>query len=346
MKIAICCTKNWYIYLATELYALFKHNNVEKVYLFIEDDEIPYLRNKKIEFININKLKEYITEESPNYNTKYSKMSYIRCYFSKLLDEEKILYIDADAIVVDNLKELWNIDLKNYALAGVKESGEWSKHLGIDGMDHKYVNSGILLMNLDFIRKEKLDDIMINLLNSNYYMFPDQDVINIVCKDKIKYISNIYNSTETTGIVDNAKVIHYIRENKGWIKTSPRSDIWFKYFNEMLNERSEKEMIKVKVLKEFTLGRFNELKNIQRNNPNKNDDGRLYEKDEFECNKELVEYLTGNNAYNDEFVKVIEIIPEEVIEEKPVEEVEATIEFHEEEQKPKATFKKGKKKNK
>lgn len=345
MKIAICCTKNWYIYLATELYALIKHNNVEKVYLFIEDDEIPYLRNKKIEFININKLKEYITEESPNYNTKYSKMSYIRCYFSKLLDEEKILYIDADAIVVDNLKELWNIDLKNYALAGVKESGEWSKHLGIDGMDHKYVNSGILLMNLDFIRKEKLDDKMINLLNSNYYMFPDQDVINIVCKDKIKYISNIYNSTETTGIVDNAKVIHYIRENKGWIKTSPRSDIWFKYFNEMLNERSEKTMIKVKVLKEFTLGRFNELKNIQRNNPNKNDNGRLYEKDEFECNKELVEYLTGNNAYNDEFVKVIEIIPDE-IEENPVEEVEGSIEFHEEELKPKVTIKKSKKKKK
>lgn len=345
MKIAICCTRNWYIYLATSLYALFKHNQVEKVYLFIEDDEISYLKDKKIEFINVNKVKEYIKKESPNYNTKYSKMSYIRCYFSKVLNEDKVLYIDADAIVVDNIKELWNIDLKNYALAGIKESGEWERHLGIKGMDHKYINSGILLMNLDLIRKLKLDDEMIELLNNNFYHFPDQDVINIVCKDKIKYLSCIYNSNETTGIVDNAKIVHYIRENKGWIKTSPRSDIWFKYFNEMLNERSEKEMIKVKVLKEFTLGRFNELKNIQRNNPNKNDNGRLYEKDEFECNKELVEYLTGNNAYNDEFVKVIEIIPDE-IEENPVEEVEATIEFHEEEQKPKATFKKSKKKNK
>ena len=319
MKIAMCCTRNWYIYLVTELYVLLKNNKVDKVYLFIEDDKIPYLKDKRIEFIN---LSEYISKDSPNYNTKYTRMTLVRCYFSKVLKEDKLLYIDADAIVVDNLKELWNIDLKNYALAGVKESGEWNKHLGLEGMDGKYINSGIMLMNLDFIRKEKLDDTMINLLNSKYYMFPDQDVINIVCKDKIKYISNIYNSTETTGIVDNAKIIHYIRENKGWIKTSPRSDIWFKYFNEMLNERSEKEMIKVKVLKEFTLGRFNELKNIQRNNPNKNDNGRLYEKDEFECNKELVEYLTGNNAYKDEFVKVIEIIPEE---EKPVEATKSDV---------------------
>jgi lipopolysaccharide biosynthesis glycosyltransferase len=339
MKIAICCTRNWYIYLATSLYALFKHNQVEKVYLFIEDDEISYLKDKKIEFINVNKVKEYIKKESPNYNTKYSKMSYIRCYFSKVLNEDKVLYIDADAIVVDNIKELWNIDLKNYALAGIKESGEWERHLGIKGMDHKYINSGILLMNLDLIRKLKLDDEMINLLNNNFYHYPDQDVINIVCKDKIKYLGNIYNSTETTGIVNNAKIVHYIRENKGWIKTSPRSDIWFKYFNEMI-ERSEKAMFKVVVLKEFTLGRFNELKNLVRNNPDKNEKGRLYEKDVFECKKDLVDYLSGNNDYNDEFIKVIEIIPEE----KPVKKEEEPIKVEEEIiEKPKT--KKTKKKN-
>ena len=46
MIVAICSTKNWYFYVATELYALFKHNEVSKVYLFIENDEIPYLKDK------------------------------------------------------------------------------------------------------------------------------------------------------------------------------------------------------------------------------------------------------------------------------------------------------------
>lgn len=300
MIIAICSTRNWYFYLATELYALFKHNEVKKVYLFIEDDNIPYLKDKRIEFININKTEKYIKEYSPNYKTKYSQMSYIRCYFSKILKEKKVLYIDADAIVVDNIEELWDLDLKDKALAGVKESGEWSKHLGIRGMDDKYINSGVLLMNLDYIRKENKDDEMIALLNNQYFAFPDQDVINIVCKDKIEYLSNIYNSAVTTGVVDNAKIIHYIREHKGWIKGSQRSDIWYRYFLEMI-ERSKK-MVKV----ECTVT-YNDL---QLN--------RLVEKGEqLEVTKERADYLVNER----ELAKVIEVIPEETkIEEVKLEE--------------------------
>ena len=43
MIVAMCCTRNWYVYLATDLYALLKHNKVKKIYLFIEDDAIPYI---------------------------------------------------------------------------------------------------------------------------------------------------------------------------------------------------------------------------------------------------------------------------------------------------------------
>ena len=238
MKIAMCCTRNWYIYLATELYALFKHNKVKKVYLFIEDDNIPYITDKRVEFININNLKEYITKESPNYNTQYSKMSYIRCYFSKILNEDKILYLDADAIVVDNIEELWNIELEDNVIAGVHEFGDWDNHLWTYGLNDTYINSGVLLMDLKKIKEERLDDSRIYLLNHNKYAFPDQDVINLVCRNRIKQLSNIYNSTETTGIVENAKIIHYIRGNKGWIRTSPRSEIWYNYHNEYVKEEN------------------------------------------------------------------------------------------------------------
>lgn len=314
MIIAMCCTRNWYFYLLTNLYALFKHNKVEKVYLFIEDDEIPYLRDERIEFININKTKRYVKKISPNYNTRYSKMSYIRCYFSKLLKESKILYIDADAIVVDDIQDLWDIDLKNYALAGIKENGEWSKHLGIEGMNDKYINSGVLLMNLDLIRKEKIDDAMIYLLNKKFYLFPDQDVINVVCKDRIKYVSNIYNSTETTGVVNNAKVIHYIREKKGWIKSSPRSNVWFRYYNEMI-ERNEGKMVKVKCIQSYTDLKLNKV---------------ITPKDEpFVVDDERAKQLV-----NAKVCEVVEVIKAEPIEEPKVEEL---VEELVEEVKPKKT---------
>ena len=86
MICAICVTRNWYFYVKTEIYALFKTNKVKKLYLFIEDDNIPYIKDERIEFINVNKLPEYITKTSPNYKTKYTRISYLRCYFSKILD--------------------------------------------------------------------------------------------------------------------------------------------------------------------------------------------------------------------------------------------------------------------
>lgn len=304
MQIAICCTKNWYFYILINLYALFKHNKIEKVYLFIEDDEISYLKDKRIEFININKTQDYISKNSPNYYTKYTKLSLIRCYFSKILKEDKILYIDADALVVDNIEDLWNIEFEDNVLVGVKEPGEWDKHLGIKGMNNKYINSGVLLMNLKKIKELKLDDKMINLLNTNYYMFPDQDVINIVCKDKIKYVDNKYNSTETTGFRNDAKIIHYIRERKGWYKTSPRSEIWYNYHDEYLKGEGKMDNYFVRATRNFD----DVEKGVHREKG----------KSEWWCSAERYEFLKANNA-----VELIEI--KKVEEPKIVEVVETPV---------------------
>lgn len=79
------------------------------------------------------------------------------------------------------------------------------------------------------------------------------------------------------------------------------------------------KMIKVVALREFTYGQFNKILNLQRNDITKNKDGRLYEKDTFECTKEMVDYLTGGCGYV--LVKVIEVIPDEVKEDAKVEEI-------------------------
>lgn len=68
-------------------------------------------------------------------------------------------------------------------------------------------------------------------------------------------------------------------------------------------------MIKVEVIEEFTLQKFKELKNIVR--AGKEEKGRLYVKDVFECDEEMAKYLTGDNPLNKVVVKVIEVIPEE-----------------------------------
>lgn len=319
MIIAMCCTKNWYMKLQTGIYSLLSTNNVEKIYLFIEDDEIPGLKNNnKIKFININKLENYIKTTSPNYDSEYTKMSFIRCYFSKVLKCSKIIYVDADAIVVNDISYLWNLDLNDNVIAGVHEPGEWNKHLNGENFDDNYINSGVLVMDLDKIREQHLDDRMIFLLNHNRYRFPDQDVINIVCKDKILHLSNIYNSTETTGMVENVKIIHYIRSKKGWIKSSPRSEIWFKWHYKFI-ESEDQGMKNYNVIatREFD----DTVEGVHRIPYKQN-----YE---FKCTAERYKFLKENNAV--ELVS-IEKIEEAVIEEHVIESVK--------EEKPKKSYKK------
>ena len=80
------------------------------------------------------------------------------------------------------------------------------------------------------------------------------------------------------------------------------------------NINKEEKMIKVEVTKEFTLGRFDEIKDtIERKGLDTY--GKLYVGDTFKCKRELYDYLTGNNEFQTVVVKMIELIPEPTKEE-------------------------------
>lgn len=85
-------------------------------------------------------------------------------------------------------------------------------------------------------------------------------------------------------------------------------------------------MIKVEVLEDFTLKDFGELKNIERGTA-KNEEGKLFKYDKFECSKDMCEYLTGKNPLNRAVVKVIEVVPEKVTVEKVIESAKDDKEF-------------------
>ena len=84
------------------------------------------------------------------------------------------------------------------------------------------------------------------------------------------------------------------------------------------------DMIKVEVIEEFTLERFDELKNIQRKSIEVK--GRLFVGDTFECDEDMVKYLTGNNEQGKTVVKVIEVKPEiKILSQSPIEELEKAM---------------------
>ena len=66
------------------------------------------------------------------------------------------------------------------------------------------------------------------------------------------------------------------------------------------------KMIKVRALEQFYFGRYNEIRNIVRKNRNEN--GRIFEGDVFECTKEIADYLCGGNSLNKSVVEIVEVV--------------------------------------
>ena len=75
------------------------------------------------------------------------------------------------------------------------------------------------------------------------------------------------------------------------------------------------DMVRLETIREFTLEKYDELKNIQRKSIETK--GKLYVGDTFECSQDIADYLLGANDKKAVVVKVIEIIPEDKVEEKP-----------------------------
>jgi len=101
--------------------------------------------------------------------------------------------------------------------------------------------------------------------------------------------------------LDNKKLSKYYFDRVLYIYNSNRKDslMWEKLRRE--------NMIKCEVIKDFTLGKFDELKNIKRKGADVY--GVLKTGDVFECEKEMAEYLTGNNPKNEAVVRLLEVEP-------------------------------------
>ncbi len=115
-------------------------------------------------------------------------------------DLDKVLYLDCDTLVRGNLDELFSMDLTDKYLAGVKDVWGVSKYVKrLDMKSGVYVNSGMLLFNCDYCRKEHFFDKVVDFAKNNAKIieFCDQDSINKVVDEHKLVVSPKYNLMDT-----------------------------------------------------------------------------------------------------------------------------------------------------
>ncbi len=210
-------------YRAIVLYENVSDENIRKISGMATD-------NFKIEFAPMKSGLESITDRMSNrLRCDYFTLTiYFRLFIAAMFPQyDKAIYIDSDVVVPGDLADLYDIDLAdNYiaacydgSVAAVPELTKYMEEaVGVDR--YKYINSGVLLMNLKELREREIDKLFLSLLNTYHFdcVAPDQDYLNAMCYGKIYYLDESWDAMPTEDKEPLAKpnLIHYNLFSKPW----------------------------------------------------------------------------------------------------------------------------------
>lgn len=228
MKAAVYSgTRNLYPHMVAAAKSLIANSSVEKIFFLIEDDVFPEELPPLIETINVSGQK-WFPADGPNSRTIYTYMAMIRCCYCYILPEDldMVLQLDVDTVVVDNIDELWDLEMDRKWWAMAEEKFTTHHPYGI-----QYYNCGVAVFNLKEMRKYHVDDQMIKILNSEQLPCIEQDAMNkIGYPRKIMDIPTRFNESYVTGYTDNPAIVHYAGFRNCWEnRQAPRLEYYRKY---------------------------------------------------------------------------------------------------------------------
>lgn len=216
------------------------HNNLSKESKKIISD-LTSRYKAEVLFYNIDEKKlskAKIGENHPN----LSLATYYRILLPSLVDEDidKILYLDCDVIVLKDLSPLFNIDLGGYGVAGVMDlipGSSYHREILNLPLNQQAFCAGVLMINLDFWRRNKSQDSMLDFINrmSGKLLYEDQDVLNHEFRGKwfklapkyaksplsIVPINSDFKDFDYIEYMKDPCIIHYAGNLKPWF------DVWF-----------------------------------------------------------------------------------------------------------------------
>lgn len=264
-KINIClsCDNNYAKYAGVVIVSILKNAGInDDLNIFIlnggiseeNKEKILSLKNIKNCEINFVEINEDLFSDFKSITThKYISLpAYYRLKMPSLLpDVDRVIYFDCDIVVERSLKELFNIEMGDYALAGVSDVKKKMRKI-----NPTYVNSGVLVMDLKNMRKQNLEKKFFGYTKEHYSEITcgDQEIINQVCLGGIKLIDSkwnvqISNFSNRSDYTKNPYIIHFIGKNKPWqyASFSYRKDLFYKYLQLSPWALDKKELFEYRV---------------------------------------------------------------------------------------------------
>ena len=208
MNVVYCVTANYLEMIKPSIRSL-RAFNKPNIYIVTETDEVD-IENVKV--INISD-QIYFPKNSVNYYNMFTYIGLLKVCYQSLLPCNKVIHLDADTIINDSLKDMWDIDLEGKWYAMCQEYRGRYRPFG-----NRYYNAGIMLINLKQLRKDDIQDQMVNYLNTVRQPWCEQDAFNKfgLEQNKIVDMDVRFNENIMTGFTDRPAIIHYCAVRDWW----------------------------------------------------------------------------------------------------------------------------------
>ena len=203
----------------------------------------------------------------------FSREMYFRFLIPELLPHyEKVVYLDCDLIIKRDISELYINDIGNNIMGVVtnitnNEMYNYAKNV-LKIIPERYFNSGVLLINTTQFKKEYVKERCLELLAKMPKLAcPDQDVLNMVCYEKVQYLDSKWNfqwhhqwdksggalaeyfQEQFDNSWENPYIVHYTSSEKPWKRPDkPLAKQWWAYarktqcYEEILYRNLNKEL--------------------------------------------------------------------------------------------------------
>lgn len=156
----------------------------------------------------------------------YSSATYFRLFISELFPEyDKALYLDCDIVIHGDVCRLFETPLGDNLLGAAREDvmtefdvfGRYVE-VCLDIPRAEYFNAGVLVMNLEGIRRAKLFSRFVELLpRRRFVVTQDEDYLNALCRGAVTPLPYTWNTSPlATDVSELPALVHYKLDRKPW----------------------------------------------------------------------------------------------------------------------------------
>ena len=175
---------------------------------------------------------------------------YYRIFIPMLMNlYQKVLYLDSDMVINCNLNEIFKIDFDRQEILAVRDTATQIFHLSRNKERLKYMknimkiqneenyfNSGMIMFNIKNIKLSEYRKKLFKAFEIEDLLYPDQDILNIIFENRVKFLETKWNlccgdfvwdnafinlvsnkdRQEYENALSNPKIIHYTSPRKPW----------------------------------------------------------------------------------------------------------------------------------